>query len=307
MLPFLVSPIIIIFSLIIIIALRSHFECNTYETCNYTIKNNKNSSRLRLVFISDFHNKAIMGKSSTLINDILRNLPDYIILGGDFINFSAFNSLRKKVEFDNATAFLENLSNKCKYAKGHNSNDTCKIFFSFGNHELRLKNVKGELNKSYDSLINALKKLSIDILDNNTVELLNGITISGLSLYKGYYNNIFKNSKNFDHIEKTVLDNYFKDLNKDNFNIISFHKPDYANDLIDYGFDLVLSGHNHGGLIRLPIIGSIFSPDFKLFPKFDYGLYEINGKHLLVSNGLGEHFIRIRINNIPKLYVIDIV
>ena len=300
MLPIFVSPIIIIFSLMIIIILRSSFECNTYEICNYTIKNYKNSSKLRIIYFSDFHNKTFNNNTaSNLIKDIVKMSPNYIILGGDFINFSALNNLTKKVEFSNSITFLTEL------CKEYNLNNN--ILFAFGNHELRLKNAKNGLNKSYEYLIDTLKKLDIRILDNCTIELFNGITISGLSLYKGYYNNVLKNTKNFEHIDKMILNNYFSDLNYDNFNIILFHKPDYADDLISYGFDLVLSGHNHGGLIRLPVIGSLFSPDFKPFPKYDSGLYKINNKHLLVSSGLGEHFIRIRLNNIPKIYLIDIV
>ena len=87
---------------------------------------------------------------------------------------------------------------------------------------------------------------------------------------------------------------------------MAFHKPDYAEDLIDYGYDLVLSGHYHGGLINIPFIGAVISPDFKLFPKYSIGNYKYKDSNVIVSAGLGEHFLKIRVNNTPEIVVINI-
>ena len=306
------SPIciifILIFSLIIIIFLKSYFECKSYKINTYNVKNEKNTSSLRLVFLTDLHDKIYKNNNDELINDIIDTNPDYIILGGDFVNYSAFNRLNHRIDYKNAISFFEKLSKKCIRKKADGNYNLKRIFFSLGNHEMRLINNTSDetIKTAYDELISVLKSNNIEILDNNRFKLNDGITIFGLSLYEGYYYNVFKKNKNHEHIEASVLDNYFGKLNDNSYNIIAFHKPDYAEDLIYYGFDLVLSGHNHGGLIRLPFIGSVFSPDFKLFPKHDNGLYDVNGKKLLVSSGMGEHFIRIRFNNKPTMYVINI-
>ena len=96
-------------------------------------------------------------------------------------------------------------------------------------------------------------------------------------------------------------------IDKNKLNIVLSHSPDYADNLFSYGFDIVLSGHYHGGLIRLPIIGTLFSPDLMLFPKYSFGLYENDGKYVYVTNGLGEHFINIRFLNVPSFVELEIV
>ena len=71
----------------------------------------------------------------------------------------------------------------------------------------------------------------------------------------------------------------------------------------------MLSGHTHGGVMRIPVLGPLFTREGGLFPerngKFVYGRYEAAGKLLIVSGGLENSNI-LRINNQPELVVIDI-
>lgn len=256
---------------------------------------------MKIVFLSDFHDKNDKNYNKKLIGDIININPDYILLGGDFLDFSVIQNLKNTVNYKNTFKFLDELSSKAKENKNIKG-----IYFGFGNHELRLKNRtdKMELVAIYNELVEKLKKDNIMLLDNNTLDLSNGIKVSGLSLFKGYYGKFFKKKEK--HISKEVLDKYFKDIANDSFNIMLFHKPDCSEDLIDYGYDLVLSGHNHGGLINLPLLGSVISPDLRLFPKYSRGMYQYNSKNILVSPGIGEHFIKIRVNNRPEICVINI-
>ncbi|MBP3200809.1 MAG: metallophosphoesterase [Lachnospiraceae bacterium] len=296
---------IIFFTLIIIIFIISNYECKRYKISTFNVKNIKNSKKLRLIFISDFHNKYYKNNYDNIINDILNTKPDYIILGGDFIDFSKFQSLNNKIGISNTYSFIKELIEKIDNNKNYNLKG---IFFSFGNHELRLKsridNV--DLVNEYSNFIEFIKNNNIKLLDNNIYKLDEGINLSGLSLFDGYYRNVFSRKTKYTHIENKVLNNYFKNIDKNDYNIIAFHKPDYATDLIDYGFDLVLSGHYHGGLINFPIIGPVFSPDFKPFPKYSIGKYEYRDGNIIVSAGLGEHFLKIRVNNIPEIVEINI-
>ena len=72
----------------------------------------------------------------------------------------------------------------------------------------------------------------------------------------------------------------------------------------DAGADLVLAGHNHGGMIRLPLFGGVISPRFHLFPKFDRGKYVKNATTMILSGGLGTHSIPLRVNNVPELLLV---
>lgn len=306
------SPIIIIlliaFSLFIIILIISSFELKSYKISEFHIKNTKNDKKLKLVFLSDFHNKCYKNDNEKLICDIVDTNPDYIMLGGDFIVYSMFERFFDKIEVENAIKFISKLGKKISENREKENYNLKRIFFSFGNHELRFRKVDkdSKLWKEYNSFIKVLKNSDIEILDNELVSLDDYITISGLSLYDGYYANVFSSKKYFPHIERYELDKYFKNIDKNKFNIIMFHKPDYAEDLVEYGFDLVLSGHNHGGLVNFPFIGAIFSPEFRLFPKYNKGIYDVNGRKVIVTSGIGEHMVKIRVNNRPEICVINI-
>ena len=80
------------------------------------------------------------------------------------------------------------------------------------------------------------------------------------------------------------------------------------NSYIEYGSNLVLSGHVHGGLIRLPLIGALLSPDYTFFPRYSEGLYEKNNTKMIVSRGLGySRRLKIRINNNFEIVVINLM
>lgn len=306
------SPIskifLVLFSLYILIYIISKIECISYKINTFDIQNDKNNTSFTLVFLSDFHDKKYRNNNIGLINDILNLNPDYVVLGGDFIDFSTIQSHLNTAKYKNTINFIDELSKKFKEKSKSSDYNLKRIFFGFGNHELRLKYREDneELVDLYEEFINCLERNDITILNDGIYDLDSDITISGLNLYKGYYRNIFSKKPNIQHIDKAILDKYFSNIDKNKFNIMVFHKPDYFEDFANYGFDLVLSGHNHGGLIRLPFIGAILSPDLNFLPKYNYGIYEFNSKKLIVSAGIGEHFVKLRVNNKPELCFIRV-
>lgn len=84
------------------------------------------------------------------------------------------------------------------------------------------------------------------------------------------------------------------------------HNPDYFPEYADWGADLSLSGHVHGGMMILPFLGGIVSPAIKLFPRYYKGLYSIGDRKMIVSAGLGCHTIKIRMFNKPDLVMVKI-
>ncbi len=92
----------------------------------------------------------------------------------------------------------------------------------------------------------------------------------------------------------------------DTYNILLAHNPIYFPSYRDWGADLTLAGHIHGGVIRLPKLGGVFSPDVSLFPKYDGGHFEEEGRHLIVSRGLGNHFL-VRVMNPPEVVGITLL
>ncbi len=133
-------------------------------------------------------------------------------------------------------------------------------FFVSGNHEFENNNKK--------VLYDILNKYEIKSLDNKNI-VFKDINICG-KFYKGKSSNL------------VYLDNMY--------NILLIHDP------LDFiyneskNFDLVLSGHIHGGQVRLPLVGALIDPYYNIFPKYSKGFYKIRNSLLFISSGLGSKF-----------------
>ena len=87
------------------------------------------------------------------------------------------------------------------------------------------------------------------------------------------------------------------------------HNPEYFEAYAEWGADLTLSGHFHGGIINIPLIGGAISPRLKVLPKYTKGMYEsekTSGKMMYLTSGIGQHSIKIKVNNIPEIVIIDL-
>ena len=90
------------------------------------------------------------------------------------------------------------------------------------------------------------------------------------------------------------------------FTILLSHRPECFNVYQNKNIDLVLSGHAHGGQFRLPFLGGVIAPNQGLFPKYDAGIYTENGTTMIVSRGIGNSIIPVRINNRPEIVIIEL-
>ena len=291
----------ILILIILIILIKSIYEINHYEIKKEIIKSNKVDNKIKLIFLSDLHEKVFNDNNEKLVDDIFKSDAEYIVLGGDLIINSKSKLNNKYLKIDNTIDFLTKLKNKNEYFNK-------KIYYAFGNHELRLKYSENEeKRKVFDRLINHIKKSNINIIDDEYFDLNSNIRLYAISIFKGFYNKSLIFNKKSNLLTEDIIKEHIGEIDKNKLNIVLSHSPDYADNLLEYGFDIVLSGHYHGGLVRLPIVGAVFSPDLMLFPKYDYGLYKKNGKYVYVTNGLGEHFINIRFLNIPSFAELEIV
>ena len=84
------------------------------------------------------------------------------------------------------------------------------------------------------------------------------------------------------------------------------HSPVYFSAYSKWGADLTLSGHLHGGIMRLPFVGGVIGPDFFIFPKYSGGLYKENNRNMIVSCGAGMHTVNLRIFNPPELTLVEL-
>ena len=238
-----------------------------YTTTDVECQNIPENAGLRICVISDLHNNR---KDLVKLTERIREFaPDVLLLAGDLIN-------KHKAENLYAEQFLAAISLL-----------QVPVSYSAGNHELSLSEHQQSAWKEY---ISRLPK-EIIYLDNEAVLLKEnpGICISGLSLPKAFY----KKGRLCEQTEKmpelTIPEN--------EFHILLAHNPEYAKLYETYAADLIVSGHLHGGLLRLPWIGGVVSPRLRL-PNCDAGLIKLSDKSwLFISRGLGSHTIPLRFFN----------
>ena len=127
------------------------------------------------------------------------------------------------------------------------------------------------------------------------------MAIYGLELGREYYKRGKKTP-----MESQYMDDMLGKVDKSRYNILLAHNPDYLKQYAKWGADLVISGHVHGGIMRLPFLGGIIAPSFKIFPKYSGGLYEEGESKMILSTGLGSHTIPVRVFNPAQLVVLEI-
>lgn len=240
----------------------------------------------KIAVIADLHNKSFGKKNKRLVVKMKEIKPDIIIVAGDLL-------VRKKPkDFQVALILLKELST------------ICPIYYGLGNHEQSIMADEKKDIVGYTNYMEQVKNMGIIFLDNTSIKLRKKsgqICITGLSIGKEYFQKFILPS-----MPEKYVENLVGFLNKECYNILIAHNPTYFDDYIDWGADLILAGHLHGGVIRLPFFGGMLSPQYRFFPKYDGGRYDRDGKTMLVSRGLGGHTIKCRIGNRPEIVVINL-
>ncbi len=276
--------IVIVLILLLVVLLRIYIDNEIPKVSNIEIKSDKLPKVFdgyKIVHLSDLHSKNFGNNNEILIDMIDNESPDIIVMTGDMVtanekDFTVFYNLVKKLVK--------------KY----------KIYYIYGNHE-------GELSlKLKNEITTFLKENGVIILDNDHISIeKNGeeINLYGLCYTQKYYS--YKSGNK--HI---VTENYIKNklgtIDKKKYNILLTHNPLFFDAYAGYGFDLTLSGHVHGGLIRLPFIGGILSPERKFFPQYSAGVYEKDDSKLVVSRGLSRGTKGFRFLNRPDIVSITL-
>ena len=246
-----------------------HLEINL----NATIQPEK----IRLAFVSDFHAGPYKKNFfiSRVVNKIIKQNPDVILLGGDFIENK-----------ESASYYLRPLK---KLAEQY------PTFAVMGNHEYNLSKFRGPKQKNRSQTLRRLfKEWHIPILDNQTqvVRTDKGwINITGLpEIWTGEANIAIAEYNSDPRAPKILL----------------CHNPEIIIDQKANDFDLILSGHTHGGQVRLPWIGSVPPLPTSLGRSYDRGLFKLKNGYLYITAGIGTNLTRARLFNPPEITIIDL-
>lgn len=279
------NSILIIFGFLICFFLAvMAIDCNRFITVNYELKSKKIAKECTFVLLSDLHNKSFGKDNERLIKKIDEIAPNAVLAAGDMLTSA------KGEKYVVAVRLMEQLS--AKYP----------IYYGMGNHEHRMRLNREYYGNSYELYEKALHNAGIEPLMNENVDMPSfNINICGLMIDRCYYRKFHK---------YPMQENYLRDIigqaKSDKFQILIAHNPDYFEEYVKWGADLTVSGHVHGGLMRLPVIGGVVSPRLTLFPKYDGGRFEKDNKVMILSRGLATHTLPIRIFNPGELVVIHL-
>jgi hypothetical protein len=122
------------------------------------------------------------------------------------------------------------------------------------------------------------------------------IALYGLNLTTEYYKRFLKTP-----MPPSYLNDLFGTCDEGMYHIFMAHNPEYFEEYVTWGADLIFSGHVHGGMVRLPFLGGAVSPMIHFFPKYDKGLFENSNRYMILSGGLGNHTFKFRVNNLPEI------
>ena len=275
----------VIIILIFLIIMFCYYENNVFDITKFKISANVNN-KIRIVHLSDLHSKEFGKDNKRLKNIILKQKPNIVVTTGDMID----SNLRKMDEIINFLAEL-NKEVYLVYIPGNNEMRTEKINEIL--YKINLNEVIVLDNKIKEININNNKIFILGLVENRIDE--------GESFYEKANSRYFYNKSNllFNELEskngiKIILSHY-----PENFAAIgeeSYNK---------YTFNIMFSGHAHGGQFILPFIGGLFAPGQGILPKYYRGIHGEKNK-LIISRGLGNSGFPLRLFNRPEVIVVDI-
>lgn len=279
-----IAIIVLLLLVIFFIEQNNHIVISRYKYKNSKIK--KDFDGYKIVQISDLHNKDFQ---EILSKKIAKEKPDIIVITGDLIDAT-------RTDFKVVKSFISKIIN------------ISKVYYVSGNHE----HTSGE----YFNVLELLKRFGVIILEDKYLKIkkknseigLLGVADPRINMNKkGYFKATavdYLKSNHKDYFNKK-LDRLFEEVDTD-FNILLSHRPEEIKTYAENKLDLVFSGHAHGGQIRLPFIGGLFSPKQGLFPKLTSGVHKINTTSMVISRGLGNSRFPFRIFNRPEIVIVEL-
>lgn len=240
----------------------------------------KEFDHFEILQLSDLHNKEFGKGNKKLVNKINEIAPDIIVITGDMMT----NTMQKRDTGNILIEFLENL------------NGSYPIYYVTGEHEEgqyyedRNKYQQKGTKEKYEE---RLSRLGVHVLNDASTKIKRDDSLINLYGLK-------------EHLSGEIqIEERLGKINKQEVNLLLSHRPHYFEEYSDWGADLTFSGDTHGGMIRLPFVGGIFSTE-GLFPEYDGGLFQKKNSTMVVSRGLGNHPIPLRVFNRPDLVVVTL-
>ena len=228
----------------------------------------------KIAHVSDLHNAVFGRKNEKLLSLIRAVKPDIIAITGDLID-------SRHTDIDSALAFVEAAA------------EIAPVYYVTGNHESRL---------DFDEIEPRLIAAGARVLRNEAKDIGRGgerIRLAGID------------DPSFIRTGGTAEERAAAELEQlgdggGTFTVLLAHRPELVEVYAEYGAGLVLSGHAHGGQVRLPLLGGLYAPGQGLLPEYDSGLYSLGETQMVISRGLGNSVAPLRVNNRPELVIVTL-
>jgi predicted MPP superfamily phosphohydrolase len=249
-------------------------ELNCYRIENERLP--ESFAGYRIAQISDLHNAEIGKNNEKLLAMLKEADPDLIAITGDMID-------SRRTDIDVALQFAGEVV------------QIAPCYYVTGNHEARVDD--------YETFKSGLQEAGVTVLENSAVQIeRGGATITLIGVMDPAFPTHLPNAD-----DKAIVQYHLAPLvNHENYTVLLSHRPELFHVYVGHEIDLVLSGHVHGGQFRLPLLGGIFAPGQGFFPKYDAGFFAHNNSNMIVSRGIGNSIIPLRINNRPELVLIEL-
>ncbi len=228
----------------------------------------------KILHLSDLHKKRYGDGFSNLINSCAFLEPDYIFFTGDLFS-------RDETNLEPKLVLMQRLMR------------LAPVYYIMGNHE-------ADAPERADCLNEALAKSGVHVLLNAKEPVFEGeshITVAGTALPRECYCTEDGSHRKARPVTPELLTELLGQADSEAPTLLLSHTPMPLKAYSDWGADAVFSGHVHGGVIRLPFIGGLLSPERRFFPKYTRGLYSCGDTQMIVSAGLG----KFRLNNPAQL------
>jgi len=278
----------IIVIIVVLLIAENLRELHTFVVTRYRLSSPKLASmreNMKIIVLSDLHDRSFGMGNEKLLAAIRFENPDAIMVVGDML------VARKPSSYIKVQAFMTELAK------------ISPVYYSNGNHEQRLKEYP-EVYGSYEEYVKELLNAGIKLLANNSVYIRGNIVpirVSGLELSNADYRRFGRAA-----VSAKEVRNLLGEADLDNYQILLAHDPAHYPAYKRWGADLVLSGHTHGGIIRIPNWRGVITPQGRFFPKYSGGLYKEGSQAFVVSRGLGSHTVNVRLMNQPELIVLTL-
>ena len=285
MLKGLLLLLVVLFVIVFIEWMR---EIHTFQMTHYTIKSPKlrNVKKRKIILLSDLHNCTYGKDNEKLLEAIERENPDIILIAGDMLIGN------KNVSTEIAKNFVTKLPR------------ICDTYYANGNHEQRMKENENRYGTVYQEYKQQLLEAGIIYLENEKAELQwedCQVEIHGLEIPKCGYEKFHKVV-----LPEKCVENCLGKADTLKYQILVAHNPIFMNDYMNWGADLVVSGHLHGGVARIPGWRGVITPQGSLLPKYSGEMTTIGDATAVVSKGIGIHTIKIRFLNPAEVVVLHV-